>query len=377
MGCDPISLAVCGVRALQPYRPGKSVEELQREFDLADAVKLASNENPLGPGPAALRAIQVGGAGIGRYPDGNGFRLKRALAARLGVAGDQVTLGNGSNDILEMVARTFVSSRQQVIYSRHAFAIYALVTQAIGAEARVTPAIDWGHDLAAMANSVTDRTALMFIANPNNPTGTWVGHAALRALLDAVPEHVIVVLDEAYCEYVDQPDYPDGIALLNDYPNLVVARTFSKIHGLAGLRIGYAVSHAVLAELLNRVRQPFNVNSVALAAAEAALEDEAHLSASRALNWTGLEQLAEGLAQMGLQTIPSVGNFISVDVGRQGAEVYAALLKKAVIVRPVANYQMPNHLRVTVGTEAENVRFLRAITEVLGWAVGARMANHH
>lgn len=361
-----MSLAAPGVRGLKPYQPGKSVEELEREQGLAGAVKLASNENPLGPSPLVVDAIHsIGMETVSRYPDGNGFALRRALAGKLGVSAEQITLGNGSNELLELAARTFVTDRHQIIYSQHSFAVYSLVTQAIGAEAAVTPALGWGNDLDAMAKAIGDSTRLIFIANPNNPTGTWVELQALSAFLDSVPSHVIVVMDEAYHEYVDAPDYPDSIAMLSDYPNMLVTRTFSKIHGLAGLRIGYGVSRPEVAELLNRVRQPFNVNGIALAAAEAALKDVDHVFKSRSVNKAGLVHLADAFDHLGLPYIPSVGNFISVDVKRPAGLVYETLLKKGVITRPIANYGLPNHLRVTVGTEEENRRFIEVLAEVL------------
>ena len=365
MAFDPLRLAVDGVRGLQPYEPGKPMEALERELGLRDIIKLASNENPLGPGPRALEAVRAQVPDIGRYPDGNGFALKQALSRHLGVDPACLTLGNGSNDILELLARAFLAPEHEVVFSEHAFAVYPIVTQAAGARAVVTPARDWGHDLEAMAAALTPRTRLVFIANPNNPTGTWLRADALEHFLDSTPEHVLVVIDEAYFEYVQEPDYPDALSWLPRYPNLVLTRTFSKAHGLAGLRVGYGISRPQVADLLNRVRQPFNVNSLALAAAEAALGDAAHLQRSTALNREGMARLVAGFEDLGLGYIPSVANFISVDVGRPGTEVYQALLRRGVIVRPVANYGMPRHLRVTVGLPEENARFLDALAAVL------------
>lgn len=361
-----MQLAVAGARALQPYQPGKPIEELEREYGVRNAIKLASNENPLGPSPKALAAAQGALADNARYPDGAGTLLKAALARHLGVRPVQVTLGNGSNDILELAARTFVNAGDEVIFSQHAFAVYPIVTQAVGGVAMVTPARDWGHDLDAIAGTVTARTKLIFIANPNNPTGTWFDTRALTAFLDAVPTRVIVVLDEAYFEYVGEADYPNGVSLLARYPNLVVTRTFSKIYGLAGLRLGYGVSSEIIADLFNRVRQPFNVNSLAQAAGVAALGDAAHLARSREVNDAGLRELTQTFTDMGLTYIPSVGNFISVHVGGNAAQVYDALLREGVIVRPVANYGMSEYLRVTVGLPAENARFMAALVKVLG-----------
>lgn len=365
MAADICDLAVAGVRGLTPYQPGKPIDELEREYGVRHAIKLASNENPLGPSPKALAAIPALLPELARYPDGGGFALKRALSGKLGVGAAQITLGNGSNDILEFAARVFVNPGDEVIFSAHAFAVYSLVTQAVGGHCVITPARNWGNDVAALRRAITPRTRLIFIANPNNPTGTWLTQTALCGLLDKVPEHVVVVLDEAYFDYVEEADYPNGIDLLKRYPNLIVARTFSKAYGLAGLRVGYGVSGERVADLLNRVRQPFNVNSLALAAACAALDDGEHLRRTRATNRSGMQQLIAGFAEMRLEYIPSAGNFICVKVG-QGAEVYEKLLREGVIVRPVANYGMPEYLRVTVGLEPENRRFLEALQKVLG-----------
>ncbi|UCE88712.1 MAG: histidinol-phosphate transaminase [Pseudomonadota bacterium] len=376
--CDPAfdfaALSKSGVRALQPYQPGKPLDELEREYGIRNAVKLASNENPLGPGPLVLERIRGELGELARYPDGNGFALKQALSAKLGVGTAQLTLGNGSNDVLELVARAFVDCGDEVIFSQHAFAVYPIVTQAVGARAVVTPAADWGQDLDAMRAAIGDRTRLVFVANPNNPTGTWLTGAALQNFLDAVPSQVLVVLDEAYFEYAADgatgaTGYPSGIAWLSRYPNLIVTRTFSKAYGLAGLRIGYGVSHPQIADLLNRVRQPFNVNSLALAAASAALEDTDHLAHSLQANAHGMAQLTGGFESLGLEFIHSAGNFVSVRVavrdGMSGLDVYEALLRQGVIVRPVANYGMPEHLRITVGTAAENARVLDALKTTL------------
>lgn len=367
---DYCELAVTGVRALQPYQPGKPVEELQRELGLSRVVKLASNENPLGPAPSVVSRISKLAGELARYPDGNGFQLKQALAKKLEIEPAQLTLGNGSNDVLEIIARTFVAQGQRIVYSQYAFAVYPIVTQAIGAQHGVIDAIHWGHDLNAMLAGITDNTRLVFIANPNNPTGTWLSRESLCGFLDRCPRHVLVVLDEAYYEYASAPamglaTYPDGVRLLKDYENLIVTRTFSKAYGLAGLRVGYAISNPAIADLLNRVRQPFNVNSVALAAAEAALDDDAHINKSITLNREGLTHYYQAFDKLGLNYIPSAGNFVSVDMGTEAGPLYQALLQEGVIVRPVANYAMPNHLRVTVGTKEENSVCLDALTKVL------------
>ncbi|HTT08150.1 MAG TPA: histidinol-phosphate transaminase [Gammaproteobacteria bacterium] len=363
--CDVLELAVPGVRGLQPYQPGKPIEELQREYGIADVIKLASNENPLGPSPGALAMIGEAATELHRYPDGNGFALKQALSRHLKIDTSQITLGNGSNDVLELVARAFVSPGDEVIFSEHAFAVYPLVTLAVGGRAVVTPARNYGHDLAAMHEALSAQTRVVFIANPNNPTGTWIKRDALHGFLRALPAHVIAVVDEAYFEFVTDPEYPDSMRWLGEFPNLVVTRTFSKIYGLAGLRIGYGVSHPQVADVLNRVRQPFNVNGLALACAAAALRDQAHVRKSVALNERGLRQLEAGFRGLGLEFIPSVGNFICVKVG-DAAVVYETLLRQGVIVRPIANYGMPEHLRITVGLETESARFLTALQRSLG-----------
>ena len=361
-----LSLTAPGVAGLQPYQPGKPLAELERDYGVTNAVKLASNENPLGPSPRVRAAIQGGLADLTRYPDGNGFELKHALSQRLGVAMAGITLGNGSNDLLELVARAFLTPATEAIYSQHAFAVYPIVTQAVGATHVVIPAKNWGHDLDAMAAAVTPRTRLVFIANPNNPTGTWLGHDELYAFLRGLPDHVIAVLDEAYGEYLDPPPSRTSVDWLDTLPNLLITRTFSKAYGLAGLRVGYGLSHPGLADVLNRVRQPFNVNQLALLAATAALDDDDYLSQSRTLNRQGMAQLVAGVTALGLSYIPSLANFLAVDVGRPAGPIYEGLLREGVIVRPVANYGMPHHLRITIGTAAENGRFLAALARQVG-----------
>lgn len=361
------NLALAGVRKLRPYVPGKPISELEREYGVHNAIKLASNENPAGPGPRALAAIHECLRDIGRYPDGNGFALKQALAGKLAVATNQITLGNGSNDILELVARAFVAPGDEVIFSEHCFAVYPIVTQAVGGTARVTPARQWGHDLEAMRALVNDRTRLIFIANPNNPTGTWLDAPTLQTFLGSLPPHVLIVMDEAYFEYAlfAQQNYPDAMQWTGLYSNLIVARTFSKAYGLAGLRVGYAVSHPDVADMLNRVRQPFNVNSVALAAAQAALGDTEHLERSVRLNQQGMLQLTRAFDEMELKFIPSAGNFVCVETGDASSAIYEAMLYEGVIVRPVDNYQMPRHLRITIGLAEENERCISALKKVL------------
>ena len=371
MHCDFIALAAPGVRSLQAYQPGKPESELRREYGLTDIVKLASNENPLGPSPKAAAAVQSCVYELARYPDGNGFELKKALAARHDVPPEAITLGNGSNDILELVARAFLTPEHEAVFSEHAFAVYPLATRAVGATARVASAhssgpMVYGHDLEAFSELINDRTRVVFIANPNNPTGTWIPGAALGSFLQSLPNHVVVVVDEAYFEYVEASDYVSALTWIVRFPNLIVTRTFSKAYGLAGLRVGYGVSHPQVADLLNRVRQPFNVNLPALAAAVSALSDEAHLEQSREVNRNGMAMLKKACGDLGLRSLPSAANFLCINIGRPGRDIFDALLPKGVIVRPVDNYGLPDFLRVTIGTERENRLFLDALQAVLG-----------
>ncbi|HEC73267.1 MAG TPA: histidinol-phosphate transaminase [Methylophaga aminisulfidivorans] len=359
--CDQ---AVSGVANLKPYIPGMPVEELQRKYGVRNIVKLASNENPLGPPKAAIAAVALAAKEMARYPDGNGFSLKTALATKHQIAAEQITLGNGSNDILEIVARTFAEKGDEIIFSEHAFAIYGLVTQAIGATPIVTPAVNYGHDLTAMLKAITAKTKIIYIANPNNPTGTWLDPEDIKLFLEKVPEKVIVVLDEAYVEYLHTEE--NSIPWLQHFQNLIITRTFSKAFGLAGLRVGYSVSDPEVADLMNRVRQPFNVSHLALTAAVAALGDEAYLQQTREVNEAGMKQLIAGYEKMGLQYIPSKANFITVNVHTNALEVYDELLYEGVIVRPVANYGLPQHLRVSIGLAEENQQFLDALSGILG-----------
>jgi histidinol-phosphate aminotransferase len=338
---------------------------LTRELGLTDIVKLASNENPRGPGLAVTSVLARAVGSLSRYPDGSGYRLKQSLAAHLNVGVDQLTLGNGSNDVLELIARVMLNPGAEAVVSEHAFVVYPLAVISNGGVLVTVPARAWGCDLEAMASAVNEKTRLVFVANPNNPTGTWVGDANLSNFLEQMPEQLVVVLDEAYFEYVEEPDYPDGVDLQRRFPNLVVTRTFSKIHALAALRVGYAISRPELADLMNRVRQPFNVNALGLACAEAALTDPEFVQQSRALNVAGMRQLSVGLDRLGIGFIPSAGNFLCVDLGREAAPVYQDLLRRGIIVRPIAAYGMPRHLRVTVGLDEENERFLAALRELL------------
>jgi histidinol-phosphate aminotransferase len=363
---DPCELAPSYVRAIAPYQPGKPISELAREMGLDERsiVKLASNENPRGIGPRTRAAIDAALADIARYPDGNGFELKAALSKRYGVDMASIVLGNGSNDVLERVALAFLAPGRSAVFSQHAFAVYSLATQARGARGIQVPARNYGHDLQAMAKAIADDTHVVWIANPNNPTGTLAAADALEAFVRGVPPRVIVVIDEAYNEYLPAAERSDTVKWLKRYPNLIVTRTFSKAYGLAGLRAGYAFAQASVADVMNRVRQPFNVNSLALAAASAALDDMEFVAKSYAENLQGLRQLEEGATKLGLDYIPSRGNFVSIRVGK-AAEIYKRLLRRGVIVRPVAGYELPEHLRVTVGLPAENEKFLAALAASL------------
>ena len=354
------------VRAIAPYQPGKPISELAREMGLKEKniIKLASNENPLGVSPRAKAAIKKAIAELGRYPDGNAFDLRAALAKRFNVPQECIVVGNGSNDLLEMAAAVFLGPGRSAVYSQHAFAVYPLATQARGARSIVVPAKNYGHDLQAMLAAIAPDTRVVFIANPNNPTGTFVPGAELEEFLARAPREVAVVVDEAYTDYLPRELRYDSLGWLAKYPNFILTRTFSKIYGLAGLRVGFGLMQPAVADLLNRVRQPFNVNSLALAAATAALGDKAFVAKSTQMNRLGLVKLERALKTLGLETIPSCANFVTFRVSRAGT-VYERLLRQGVIVRPLAGYDMPDHLRVTVGTPRENEKFLKALRAAL------------
>ena len=365
-------LAVPGVQQLKPYIPGKPIDELERELGIKNSIKLASNENPLGPSPKALAAAQAVLNNIHHYPDGSGHKLVQALADKHSVATRCITLGNGSNDVLGIIAHAFLSSNFGAVYSEYAFAVYPILVQAIGAEPQLAaalskdhPTMPYGHDLDAMTSKINKTTRLIFIANPNNPTGTWLDADDLETFIKAVPENILVVLDEAYYEYMPEDLKPDTDQWLQQYPNLIVTRTFSKIYGLAGLRIGYAISHPDVADVLNCVRQPFNTSLPAQAAALAALDDLGHLGRSVQMNTNGLNQLADGFKHLDLQFITSIGNFVTVDMTRDAAPIYEAMLREGVIIRPLAIYNMKQHLRITVGNREQNDRCLKALEKVL------------
>ncbi|MGH8551291.1 MAG: histidinol-phosphate transaminase [Methylococcales bacterium] len=364
-------IAVPAILGLYPYQPGKSESELERELGLSNIVKLASNENPLGPSPAAIDVIKAGRLNLARYPDGSGHVLKKGLAERWSVMPEQITLGNGSSEVLELIARVFLGPGREAVFSEYAFAMYPIFVQAAGAKARIAKALSpdssmpYGHDLDAMRALITDQTGVVFIANPNNPTGTYVTGTGLYRFIESLPDRVLCVVDEAYYEYVEKIDFPDTLSWIERFPNLIVTRTFSKAYGIAGLRVGYAISDPEISELINRVRQPFNINSIALEAASAALGDDEHLRQSRRSNQSGLVFLSGALQERSLEVIPSIANFVCVDVKRNSIQLFNDLLREGVIVRPLANYLMPDHIRVTVGTPDENTRFLNALDRIL------------
>ncbi|AKU22091.1 histidinol-phosphate transaminase [Massilia sp. NR 4-1] len=358
------------VRAIAPYQAGKPISEVAREFGLDEAniVKLASNENPFGVPESAKQAMAQAAAELGRYPDANGYELKVALSKRYDVPMEWITLGNGSNDILEIAAHAFVEAGQSIVYSQYSFAVYALATQGVGARHIAVPAKAHGHDLDAMGAAIQDDTRLVFIANPNNPTGTFVKGAEIEAFLKKVPSHVVVVLDEAYNEFLSKEDQYESAAWVKQYPNLLVSRTFSKAYGLAGLRVGFGLAQPGITEMMNRIRQPFNVNSLAQAAAIAALNDKEFLDKSAQNNAAGYQQFVEAFQQMGLEYVPSHGNFVLVKVGNDlaaGARVNLALLKQGVIVRPVGNYGLPEWLRISIGLPQENAILIAALQKAL------------
>ena len=349
------------IAALSPYVPGKPIEELQRELGLARVIKLASNENALGPSPKAMAVINEGVATLHRYPDGSAFRLREALADRWKVTADQVILGNGSDEILGLLARTFLSPGDEAVMADQTFVIYKMEVMAAHGKAVIVPLVQWRHDVMAMAAAMTGRTRLLFLCNPNNPTGTMVSAEEVARLLARVPEHVVVVFDEAYFEYVRSSAFPDSMAYVKQGRNAIVLRTFSKIYGLAGLRIGYGVTTPEIANFLNRVRPPFNANSLAQRAALAAMDDDEHVAKSRAVNQTGMEQVVTGLRALGLTPIPSETNFVYFDAGRDGRQVFESLLRLGVIVRHIEG----RLIRVTIGQADENGAFLTALGQIL------------
>jgi histidinol-phosphate aminotransferase len=370
-GCDLISLAAPGVRQLKPYLPGKPISELEREYGVSDIIKLASNENPLGASPRALEAMRAELAEIALYPDGGGYALKHALSTAHGLDPGQITLGNGSNDVLVLIAEAFLTPGLEAVYSQYCFAVYPIAVEAVAATSRMAAALPaghpqgMGHDLEGMASLVGPDTRLVFIANPNNPTGNWLDHDSLHGFIAALPEHVMVVVDEAYFEYSRPLGLPDASLWLAEFPNLIVTRTFSKAYGLAGIRVGYSLSSTEVAGILNRIRQPFNVNSLALAGARAALSDRAFIERSVSVNGSGLEQLNKGLDELGVSTVPSAANFVLADMNTPAMPVSGSLLRQGIIVLPVGNYGLDRHLRITVGTADQNAALLGALANTL------------
>jgi len=364
-------LAVPGVRELRPYTPGKPTSELEREYGVTDSIKLASNENPLGASPLAIEAIKGELDDLWLYPDANGFELKKAISAKHGITPDCITLGNGSNDVLVFLAQAFLQPGRESVFSQYAFAVYPIATQMVGAEARIAPALPvdhpmaFGHDLRSLYEHVGPKTRLVFIANPNNPTGTWLTQDRLKDFVASLPPHVICVIDEAYTEYAQSDALGDASTWLEAFPNLVVTRTFSKAYGLAALRVGYALSNPGVADLLNRVRPAFNVNSLGLSAARAALGDSEFIERSRRINAEGMTQLGEGLTALGASIVPSAANFILAGFDQDAKELNERLLHEGVIVRPVGNYGLDRHLRITIGTREQNARVLDALRRVM------------
>lgn len=360
---SPLTPAYDSILELVPYQTGKPVEELTREYGVSDVVKLASNENPMGCSPYVTLAITEQLGNLARYPDGNGYYLKQALADFNNIAVEQITLGNGSDDLLDILARTFVSAEDAVVYSQYGFIVYPMVTKMQGATGIEVPAHRFGHDLNAMRQVIADNpaTKLVFIANPNNPTGTQLAHEELRTFVASIPSSVLVVLDEAYIEYSPESN---NRALLDEFDNVVIVRTFSKAYGLAGLRVGYALSSANVADLLNRIRQPFNVSRIALAAAAAALADQDFIAEVRQTNQEQRRWLEKQFDALGLAFIKSHANFIMVEI-EDAAAVYQALLEQGVIVRPLAGYGLSEWLRVTVGVAEDNLRLIDTLRSIL------------
>lgn len=349
------------IASLSPYVPGKPIEELQRELGLARVIKLASNENPLGPSPKALAALVGGHDSLHRYPDGGAYRLRQALADRWKVSLDHIILGNGSDEVLGLLARTFLAPGDEAVMADQTFVIYKMEVTAAHGKAVIVPLVNWTHDLDGMAKAITPKTRLVFLCNPNNPTGTMVAADAVARFMAQVPENVIVVFDEAYLEYVRDPHFPDSLQYVMQGRNAIVLRTFSKIYGLAGLRIGYGITTPEITNCLNRVRPPFNANTLAQRAALAALGDDEHVAKSRAVNAAGMQQLESGLRALGFTAIPSQANFVYFDVKRDGRVLFDALLREGVIVRHIEGTM----LRVTIGQPDENDAFLASLKKVL------------
>jgi histidinol-phosphate aminotransferase len=359
------SLANLHIRNLTPYQPGKPIEEVERELGIPSVIKLASNENPLGASPLALASAQNALLKAQMYPDGGCYDIKQALAKFLKINPTQLTIGNGSENILELIAKSYLTKDTAAVVSQYAFQTIQILITSYAAEMIMVPAREFGHDVKAMLAAINEKTRIIFMVNPNNPTGTFASVEEIKLLLESVPPHVLMVMDEAYHEYIQQADHVDLISLISKYPNLVITRTFSKAYGLAGLRLGYAISSPEIADILNRARLPFNVNSVASAACVAALQDQNHIVKTLAVNTQGMQQLENAFASMKIKYIPSRCNFIAFDIAQNAIEIYQKLLYQGVIVRPLGAYGMPTFLRVTIGTLQENEKFIRALHEVL------------
>lgn len=353
------------IHTIKPYVPGKPIADLINKLPNKKIIKLASNENPLGPSPKALEVMQSSLKDIARYPVSDGFSLRHKLAEKHAIPDECITLGNGSNEVLSLIAKTFLNPETEVIISQYAFLIYKIASQLTGANIVETPAYNWGHDLKAMQEAISDKTRVILIANPNNPTGTILYAKQLIGFLENVPSEIMVVLDEAYHEYIQNIEYKSGTHWLEKYPNLIVVRSFSKIYGLAGLRIGYCIAQPEVANTLHRIRAPFNVNHLAQVAAEASLEDEEHMQKSIELNDQGREFLQQSFDKLGIKYLPANGNFITIDLQKPAQPVYEQLLQEGLIVRPLNNYQMPNHLRITIGLPEENKLFIETLTKIL------------
>ncbi|MEJ6564195.1 MAG: histidinol-phosphate transaminase [Burkholderiales bacterium] len=355
------------VRTIAPYQPGKPIDELAREFSLDPSaiVKLASNENPLGCSKSVIEALGKELEEVARYPDGSGFELKRHLSAKLDIPPDYLILGNGSNDVLEIASIAFLDRERSAVYSEYCFVVNKLATQSRAAHGIEVPATNYGHDLARMLDAIQENTCVIFISNPNNPTGTFLSPRDILDFIEQVPEHILIILDEAYYEYLPSELQSESVSWVKRFPNLLVTRTFSKIYGLASLRVGYGITNPSVAEILNRVRQPFNVNSYGLAAASASLLDDEFVRESVRMNDLGMQQFVSLAERLGLAFIPSRGNFLTFEFGQQGTEIYQRLLSRGVIVRPLAGYGLPNHLRVSIGSTEENERFCEALEAVL------------
>jgi len=352
------------IRQLTPYQPGKPIEEVERELGITSSIKLASNENPLGASQSVLKAAQDALSNAHIYPDGGQYELKQALSTYLDLPPEHITVGNGSENILELIVKAYLHQGDSAVISQFAFLTIEILIRAANATLKVASATEWGHNVDNMLKAIDDKTRIVFLVNPNNPTGTYINKTDFEKLLKNIPPHIIIVVDEAYSEYIDRSDYPTALSYLEQYPNLIISRTFSKVYGLAALRLGYAISSLEIADILNRARLPFNVNSIVAKAGCAALKDQDHVTKSTKMNASGMQQVEAGLRELKMPYIPSIGNFVAIDVGDAKA-IYQKLLHEGVIVRPLQAYNMPRHIRVTIGTEAQNQRFLVALKKVM------------